>query len=190
MLISFLALVVAYDYHPNAQTLYEAHLKPKAPTFHNDRLQVQSTTVPERTMWTYVVQIANAIKAVHDAGLAVRMIDATKVLLTGKNRHDQLSQGFLPAYLMNFRSFHRVRVSSCGIIDVLTYDTRQDINILQQDDLAMFGQLVFALCCNNLAAMNNVSKALETLGRQYSSDMKNVALFLISKPGPHKVRHF
>lgn len=70
------------------------------------------------------------------------------------------------------------------------YDTRQDIAILQQEDLAMFGRLVFALCCNNLAAMNNVSKAIETLGRQYSGDMKNVALFLISKPGPHKVRLF
>ena len=43
-------------------------------------------------MWTYVVQIANAIKVAHDAGLAVRMIDATKVLLTGKNRyiHDSI----------------------------------------------------------------------------------------------------
>ena len=91
MLTSFSALVVAYDYHPNAQTLYEAHLKPKAPMFQNGRLQTQSTTVPERTMWTYVVQIANAIKAVHDAGLAVRMIDATKVLLVGKNRYSHFS---------------------------------------------------------------------------------------------------
>lgn len=80
---------MAYDYHPNAQTLYEAHLKPKVPTFHNGRLQAQSTIVPERTMWTYVVQIANAIKVVHDVGLAVRMIDATKILLTGKNRYIQ-----------------------------------------------------------------------------------------------------
>ncbi|KAF7978167.1 hypothetical protein HWV62_1354 [Athelia sp. TMB] len=155
------SLVVAYEYHPNAQTLYEAHLKPKAPTFQNGRLQVQSTVVPERTMWTYIVQIANAMKAVHDMGLAVRMIDATKVLLTGKN-------------------------SSCGVVDVLMYDTRQDLAVLQQEDLAMFGRLVFALCCNNLAAMNSVPKAIETLGRQYSGDMKNVALFLISKPGPHK----
>ena len=59
--------------------------------FHNGRLQAQSTTVSERTMWTYVVQIANAIKVAHDAGLAIRMIDATKVLLTGKNRYCQHS---------------------------------------------------------------------------------------------------
>lgn len=121
MLISFLALVVAYDYHPNAQTLYEAHLKPKVSTFHNDRLQVQSTTVPERTMWTYVVQIANAIKAVHDAGLAVRMIDATKVLLTGKNRYDQLSRGFLVAYLICNLNFHSFAGSALAHAESSTY---------------------------------------------------------------------
>jgi len=97
------SLVVAHDYHSNAQTLHEAHLKPKVPTFHNGRIQTQSTAIPERTMWTYVVQIASAIKVVHDAGLAVRMIEATKVLLTGMNR---------------------IRISSCGIVDVLMYDSR------------------------------------------------------------------
>jgi PAB-dependent poly(A)-specific ribonuclease subunit 3 len=35
--------------------------------------------------------------------------------------------------------------------------------------------------------MNNLPKALETLSKYYSADLKNVALFLISKPGPHKV---
>lgn len=68
------------------------------------------------------------------------------------------------------------------------YDTPQDMAVLQQEDLAMFGRLIFALCCNNLAAMNNVSKAHETLGRLYSDDLKSVAMFLVSSPGPHKVR--
>ena len=62
------------------------HMKPKVPQFQNGRLQAQSNRVPERTIWSYVVQIANAIKAVHDAGLAVRLIDATKILVTSKNR--------------------------------------------------------------------------------------------------------
>ena len=79
--------MVVYDDHPNAQTLYEAHIKPKAPQFQNGRLQAQSNRIPERTIWSYVIQIANAIKAVHDAGLAVRLIDPTKILVTGKNRY-------------------------------------------------------------------------------------------------------
>ncbi|OBZ74430.1 PAB-dependent poly(A)-specific ribonuclease subunit PAN3 [Grifola frondosa] len=159
------SLVVVYDYHPNSQTLYEAHIKPKGPQFQNGRLQAQPVRIPERTLWSYVIQIANAIKTVHDAGQAVRIIDATKILVTGKNR---------------------VRISSCGIVDVLTYEAHADVAFLQQEDLAMFGKLVFALCCSNLAAMNNLPKAVETLARHYSADLKSVALFLISKPGPHK----
>ena len=93
----YVALVVVYDYHPNARTLYEAHIKPKAPQYQNGRLMTQSPRLPERTIWSYVIQIARAIKAVHDAGMAVRIIDATKVLVTGQNRYG--SQHSDPAVL-------------------------------------------------------------------------------------------
>jgi len=160
------SLVVVYDYHPNARTLYEAHIKPKAPQYQNGRLMTQSPRLAERTIWSYVIQIARAIKVVHDTGMAVRIIDATKVLVTGQNR---------------------VRISSCGVVDVLTYDARApDVAIMQQEDLMMFGKLVFALCTNNLAAMNNFAKAVENVGRHYSAELKAVALFLVSKPAPNK----
>jgi PAB-dependent poly(A)-specific ribonuclease subunit 3 len=107
------SLVVAYAYHPGAKTLFDAHLKPApataAPTSGYPR-QPPTTTytyqrgggvsqhqgqqgqgeqgqpIPERMMWSYIVQLAGAIKRVHDAGQAVRMIDVTKVLVTSKNR--------------------------------------------------------------------------------------------------------
>ena len=71
---------------------------------------------------------------------------------------------------------------------MIMYEAHTDMAYLQQEDLAMFGKLVFALCCSNLAATHSLTKALETLGRHYSADLKSVALFLISKPGPMKVR--
>ncbi|KAH7907382.1 hypothetical protein BJ138DRAFT_1214236 [Hygrophoropsis aurantiaca] len=159
------SLIVTYDYHANAQTLYDAHIKPRAPVFYQGRLQVPSSNLSEDTLWSYIIQIANAIRAVHEAGLAVRMVDATKILVTGKNRY---------------------YIYSCGIADVLMYDGRQDTSLLQQEDLAMFGRLVFGLCCNNLAAINTLPKALEIMSHLYSVDIKNIALYLISKPGPHK----
>lgn len=182
------SLVVAYAHHPSAKTLAEEYLKhitsatnsgtstPVAlPTggrhapFGRQRTSTPSTTsrIPERTLWTYIVQIANAIKVVHDAGLAVRVLDATKVLITGKNR---------------------VRISSCGIVDVLTHDVRPapDLAMLQQEDLAAFGRLVLTLCCANPHAVSNLGKAVEIVQRHYSVDVKNVALFLVSKPTPHK----
>ena len=53
--------------------------------------------------------------------------------------------------------------------------------------MVSFGKLVFALCCNSVSAMNNLPKAMDTITRHYSPDLKNVALFLVSKPGPNKV---
>ncbi|KAF8548421.1 hypothetical protein OG21DRAFT_1516320 [Imleria badia] len=160
------SLVVSYDYHPNSQTLFDVYLRPKQSTFLQSRFGgATNGIIPEETLWSYIVQIASAIRATHEAGLAVRMIDPTKILVTGKNR---------------------LRISSCGIVDVLMYDTRQDVALVQQEDLVMFGRLVFALCCGSLAAMNTLPKALDLMGRMYSADVKTLALYLISKPGPHK----
>jgi len=82
------ALVVVYDYHPNAETLFSLHLKPKPPTFQNGRLQQSKDTslIPEQTLWSYIIQLASAMQVIHDAGLAVRLMDPTKILVTGKNR--------------------------------------------------------------------------------------------------------
>ena len=78
-----------------------------------------------------------------------------------------------------------VRISSCGIVDVLTYDGHADVGYLQQDDLTMFGALIAMLCCGNAQAMDSLQKAGEHISRNYSVDLKSVALFLIAKPGPH-----
>ena len=84
-------------------------------------------------------------------------------------------------------SSSRVRISSCCLVDILTHDTRQtqDINISQQEDLAYFGKLVFELCCGQANAMANLPKALQTIDKNYSQDVKNVAMYLV-KPSPHK----
>ena len=89
MLFSFpftdlLALVVVYDYHPNAQTIFDVHLKPKV-AFNGGRLHHERINEP--TLWSYIFQIASAIKCVHEQGMAVRMIDASKILITSQNRY-------------------------------------------------------------------------------------------------------
>jgi PAB-dependent poly(A)-specific ribonuclease subunit 3 len=168
------ALVVAYTYHATAQTLYDAHIKPRAPTFVHGRVQPTQPHVPERTVWSYIIQIAGAMKAAHDQGLPVRMIDVTKVIVTGRNR---------------------LRISSCGLADVLTYNPTSPSRLPGvpipteqiQEDLVMFGKLIMALCCTNVAAMSNFGKSLDVVTQHYSADLKNVALFCLSKPGVHKV---
>lgn len=82
----------------------------------------------------------------------------------------------------------RVRISSCGVVDVLMHDAgHTDIAFQQQEDLMMFGALILMLCCSNVNAMSNLQKALDHLTRNFSADLKSVVLFLISKASPHKV---
>lgn len=65
-----------------------------------------SPALPERVLWSYVVQIASALKCVHNSGLAMRTIDVNRVLVTGKNR---------------------VRLGGAGVLDCLTWDGGQAI---------------------------------------------------------------
>lgn len=82
------ALVVAFEYFPRAVTLFDHHIKPKAsapiPPTRGKTEQVE--VIPEGLLWSYIIQIANAMKHVHDRGLALRILDPTKVLLTGPSR--------------------------------------------------------------------------------------------------------
>lgn len=80
----------------------------------------------------------------------------------------------------------RLRIGSCGVIDVLVFDTIQDMALLQQEDLVKFGHVVLTLCCNNLPPIN-VPQAIDTMSRAYSHDMKALMLYLVSKPTPQKV---
>lgn len=83
--------------------------------------------------------------------------------------------------------YFRIRVGSCGIVDVLTHEARQDAGLLQQEDLQMFGRLIFTLCCNNPSAASNMAKSMESLNRHYSQELKNVVLYLVAKPSHMKV---
>lgn len=65
-----------------------------------------------------------------------------------------------------------------------------DYNTLLQEDLTMFGRLVFSLACCNTNAWTapQFQKSLDWMARVYKPEVKSVALYLISKPGLHKVK--
>ncbi|KXN85914.1 PAB-dependent poly(A)-specific ribonuclease subunit PAN3 [Leucoagaricus sp. SymC.cos] len=190
------SLVVRYGYYPNAQTLYDVHFKntsinlPNTTTTiismptstpHKQRFNTQpqpspdpSQIIPERTLWSYIVQLASAIKKVHDLGTPVRMIDPTKILITSSNR---------------------IRIGSYEILDVLLHSTEGSLlnhpmlssmmnnMALMQEDLTMFGRLVFSLVCMNVNAWTapQFQKSLDWIQRWYKPEIKSVALYLISK---------
>ena len=56
----------------------------------------------ESLLWSYIIELCSALRSVHSAGLAVRALDPSKVLITSRGR---------------------LRLCGGGIFDVLTYDT-------------------------------------------------------------------
>lgn len=73
-----LALIFVYDYHPCSTTLFQEHFSTEA--------QQTGGNISEKVIWSYITQITSALKAIHSSGLAARVIEPTKILLTGKNR--------------------------------------------------------------------------------------------------------
>ena len=43
--------------------------------------------LPESLIWAYIVQLSSALRTVHTAGLACRVMDPSKILITGKTRY-------------------------------------------------------------------------------------------------------
>ncbi|KAL0156700.1 hypothetical protein M9458_047946, partial [Cirrhinus mrigala] len=42
--------------------------------------------LPESLIWAYIVQLSSALRTIHTAGLACRVMDPSKILITGKTR--------------------------------------------------------------------------------------------------------
>lgn len=162
---------MVYDYHPISQTLLSAHFQ----------LQ-KNAVIPESVLWAYISQLISAMKAVHDANLSIRVIDASKILLTGKNR---------------------IRINACGIFDILTFDgtnrnknyqvnhkLKTKINItfksLQQDDLLSLGHLIIALATGTLTSVHFIAQSIDYISKNFSTDLKNSVLYLMSKPSQFK----
>ena len=140
------SLFFVTDFHPLSETLAQKHF-----TQQNRFSNRHSTSqILEPTLWNYVTQISNALKAIHDAGLAAKVIDPTKVILTSENR---------------------LRLNGCAVLDVVQGQTPTKLFDHQTHDLYLFGTLLLALGTNNASNTTlkaNQPKALELFRRNYS----------------------
>ncbi|KAI0130571.1 hypothetical protein BJ170DRAFT_594081 [Xylariales sp. AK1849] len=150
------SLLFVYDYHPNSKTLAEHHFSA------NQNPRYQRPQISENVLWSYVCQMCNALKAIHNENLAARCIHLTKVILTEKNR---------------------VRLAACVMLDVLEYESSPPLSDLQQDDFVDLGKLILSL---GLATPNisNLQVAAEQFGRNniYSHELRHLVSWLVAPP--------
>jgi PAB-dependent poly(A)-specific ribonuclease subunit 3 len=158
------SLIFVTDYHPLSKTLAELHF-PSSTRFQG-RHSVGH--IQEHVLWSYTVQITSALKAIHSSGLAARVIDPSKILLTGKNR---------------------IRLNACAIMDVVQHETQVSIADLQRIDLVQFGRLLLALGVNNPNLMHNAQKAMEQFGRSYGVQLKESVIWLLNSTQPDQPRN-
>uniref|UniRef100_A0A0K0D6U0 Protein kinase domain-containing protein n=1 Tax=Angiostrongylus cantonensis TaxID=6313 RepID=A0A0K0D6U0_ANGCA len=96
------SVVLVYDYHPLADSLRTRHfgrmlgsgfidgitgakMSSQLPGFSSTQLQ-QGAGVVEWLLWSYVIQLSSALRAVHANGLASRCVDLSKILVHGKSK--------------------------------------------------------------------------------------------------------
>ncbi|KAF4553483.1 PAN2-PAN3 deadenylation complex subunit PAN3-like protein [Elsinoe fawcettii] len=151
------SLIIVTDYHPLSQTLAEKHFTqtPRHPT------RNATAYVTENELWTYLVQLAHALHSIHAAGLAARIINPQKILVTSKNR---------------------VRLNSCGILDITQFETARSIQELQNEDLVQLGRLLLAVATRAPTTVSLPAKSLEQIGRLYGDKMRDVLDWLLAAP--------
>lgn len=121
------ALCLVYDFYPLANTLQEQHLTRK--------LGGKLVPITEDLLWTYIIQLTNALIAIHKAGLnAGSSISLSKILVTNKNR---------------------IRLGAVCVDDILEYEAIESrkeevgseaaIHTLQVGDIIRLGRVITEL---------------------------------------------
>lgn len=105
------------------------------------------------------MQLASALKSIHAANLAVRCLEASKVILSDKGR---------------------IRINACAILDVVHHEAQRDLGDLQQEDLIHVGKLMTVLATNNLAAGSSLKVAVDQISRSYSSELRDTLIWLLT----------
>ncbi|VDM57166.1 unnamed protein product [Angiostrongylus costaricensis] len=128
------------------------------PGFSSTQLQ-QGAGVVEWLLWSYVIQLSSALRAVHANGLASRCVDLSKILVHGKSK---------------------ILLNCGGVADLLTPDTQ--VQQLQLEDLHAFGRVLLALATGSAfsARRDLVQQSMSYVSSHYSSDMKNLISYLLS----------
>ena len=149
------SLIFVTDFHPLAKTLAEQHL--------NSNRVVKSRSASDQlsdvVMWSYITQIASALKAIHSNGLAAGVLDPTKILLTDKNR---------------------IRLNGCAIMDVVQHETPTSLAQLQRQDLVNFGLVMLALGAHVTDAAQDFARAMDQFKRFYKPELQSAVVWLYS----------
>lgn len=138
------SIVFVHEYHPLSVTLYDLHFGRTTRKFSANAI------IGEKLIWSYLTQLVNALRAAHAMGLACRVIDLSKVLVTEKNR---------------------LRINACGVLDVLAYNVEDSLSKLQRQDVALVGVLILNIALNTPNVWPDADNPFDLTQRGYSEEL-------------------
>lgn len=143
-------LCCIYDYYPNSNTLLEQHFSRK--------LGGKLEPITEDLIWTYIIQISNVLGDIHRKNLAAReSMDLSKIIVTSKNR---------------------IKLSGCGVGDILSFEKEQDIKQLQLQDFRKLGQVIIELVYLLVPTYLKQNKDLNSIKGYISKELMEVIQIL------------
>lgn len=148
------SLVYVTEFHPCSKTLEETHFAVKQNGYRSPG------KVDREVLWGYLVQLCSALKTIHDNKCAARLIDASKILVTSKNR---------------------IRLNVCGLLDIVQSDSPKTLPELQNDDLVNLGLLILTLGTSPAAVQTAPAKATDTFERTYGSPFTAIVGWLLQR---------
>ena len=143
------SVIIVSDFYPDSSTLRDRH----SPSPMRLPSRGYSTQTPEHLLWSYMVQVGNALKAIHSTGLAARTMDAKRWLVTDENR---------------------IRFNACGLVDILE-GTSVPLHDLQRSDLHNLGKMIFSLGTSNA---HNKMRPTDHFARVYTPRLRNAIEWL------------
>lgn len=150
------SLFVVTDYHPLSKTIAEYHHIGQA---RHVRGRTSIDQVSETVLWSYMTQLASALKTIHNSGLAARVLDTSKVLVTSKNR---------------------VRLNGCAVMDVIQHEEKTPLAQLQRQDLVNLGLTILSVGANVQDATSNFARAMDQFKRFYKTELQTAVVWLYS----------
>ena len=135
------SLIVVSDYHPDSRTVAEKSLGQMSGRSNRNA----PPAISEKILWSYIVQITNAVKAVHSAQLAVRIFETNKILVTDENR---------------------IRLNGCAVEDLLDGEAHA-LADLQRLDFLKFGNFILAVGTAHMPSSSTRARQLDFFTQIY-----------------------
>lgn len=154
--VSNRAVFFLHQYIPGARTLSERFTNTQVP-------------MPEPLLWSCIVQLVAAIRAVHAGNMACRVLQLNHVLCT------------TPDGMMDRI---RVQINCLGVVDALEFEARKQVGELQLEDMRDLGRLILSLASGAEITRNSDNDTMRRcdvfVAQNYSREVHNLAFSLIA----------